>query len=92
VSEGLMLLGDCQRAQGQTEPALDSYLAVVTMFDFNPDRVIEARYKAGQAFEELKNRKRAKGTYEELLTDAPRIAFAPDVQKRLAELTKEHPE
>jgi TolA-binding protein len=92
VSEGLMLLGDCQRAQGQTEPALDSYLAVVTMFDFNPDRVVEARYKAGQAFEELKNWKRAKDTYEELLADAPRVAFASGVQKRLAGLTKEHPE
>jgi len=92
VSEGLMLLGDCQRAQGQTELALDSYLAVMTMFDFNPDRATEARYKAGQTFEELKNWKRAKDTYEELLADAPRIAFASDVQKRLAELTKEHPE
>jgi TolA-binding protein len=92
VSEALVLLGDCERAQGQTEPALNSYLAVVTMFDFNPDRVTEARYKAGQAFEELKNWKRAKGTYEELLADAPRVAFASDVQKRLTELTKEHPE
>jgi TolA-binding protein len=92
VSGGLLLLGDSQRAQGQTEPALDSYLAVVTMFDVNPDRVTEARYKAGQTFEELKNWKRAKDTYKELLAGAPRVAFASDVQKRLTELAKEHPE
>jgi tetratricopeptide (TPR) repeat protein len=92
VSEGLALLGDCQRAQNQPGQALDSYLAVVTMFDFNPDRAAEARYKAGQTFEELKNWKRAKGTYEDLLKETPGVAFAPEAQKRLAALTKDHPE
>jgi outer membrane protein assembly factor BamD (BamD/ComL family) len=92
VSEGLALQGDCQRAQNQPAQALDSYLAVVTMFDVNADRAAEARYKAGQTFEELKNWNRAKDTYGDLLKETPGVAFAPEAQKRLAALTKDHPE
>jgi TolA-binding protein len=92
VAEALVLLGDCQLATGKTDDALDNYLKVVTLFDLDPDRAAEAKYKAAKVFERNGNWKRAKQAYDELLQDAPAITYADDVKKRLADLTRVHPE
>ena len=52
----------------------------------------QVKAKAAEVFEQLGNWKRAKGSYEELLKDAPTFAYAADAQQRLAALTKAHPE
>ena len=92
VSEALLLLGDCQQATHASESALDNYLRVVTLFGLDPDRAAEAKYKAAKIFEQIGNWKRAKDNYEDLLKDAPNVAFAGDAKQRVAELTKAHPE
>jgi tetratricopeptide (TPR) repeat protein len=92
AAEAYTLLGDCQAAMNKPEDALDNYLKVVTLFNMDPDRAAEAKYKAATVFEQLGNWKRAKGSYEEVLRDSPSFAFAADAQQRLAALTKAHPE
>jgi TolA-binding protein len=92
VAEAFTLMGDCRMATGKPEAALDSYLKVVALFNTDVDRATEAKYKAAEVFEQLGNWKRAKGSYEELLKDAPTFAYAADAQQRLATLTKAHPE
>lgn len=92
VAEAFVLLGDAQSATGKTEDALDSYLTVVTVYDFDAERAAEAKYKAGKTFEQLGNWKRAKDSYEDLLKDAPSFAQAGDARQRLATITKAHPE
>jgi TolA-binding protein len=92
AAEACISLGDCQVAMNKPEDALDSYLKVVTLFNMNPDRAAEAKYKAATVFEQLGNWKRAKGSYQEVLRDSPSFAFAADAQQRLAALTKAHPE
>lgn len=88
IAEGLILLGDCLAAAGNTEEALDNYLKVVTLFDVNDDRTAEAKYKAGKLLELKKNWRRARQIYTDLLRDYPTLAFADDLKKRLAA----HPE
>jgi tetratricopeptide (TPR) repeat protein len=88
VAEGLILLGDCQAAAGNTDDALDSYLKVVTLFDVSDDRTAEAKYKAGKLLEQKKNWRRAKQIYTDLLRDYPTLGFVEDVKQRLAA----HPE
>ncbi len=90
--EALVALGDCQRALNKPEDALDSYLTVVTLFDASAAKTAEARYKAGQVFEELGNWRRARTTYQDLLTESPAAEPVADVKKRLAALTAAHPE
>jgi len=92
AAEACTLLGDCQAALNKPQEALDDYLKVVTLFNLDPDRVAEAKYKAGTVFEQLGNWKRAMGSYQEVLRDSPSFAFAADAQQRLAALTKAHPE
>jgi tetratricopeptide (TPR) repeat protein len=92
LASALILRGDCQRAAGTLDDALDSYLMVVTLFNDEPSRVAEAKYKAAQVFEQRGNWKRAKGSYEELVKEAGDLEFAADAQKRLAALKKDHPE
>jgi tetratricopeptide (TPR) repeat protein len=84
AAEALILLGDCNVAAGKLDDALDNYLMVVTLFDVSDDRTAEAKYKAGKIFEEKKNWRRAKQTYEEILRDYPAMVFTEDVKKRLA--------
>lgn len=83
ATDALLLLGDCQRALNKPEDALDSYLAVVALYDVDPGKTAWARYKAGQTFEQLGNWKRAKGLFEELLAESPTFAQADDVKARL---------
>lgn len=92
LAAALVLRGDCQRALGALDDALDSYLMVVTLFDIDDTLTGSAKYKAAQVFEQMGNWKRAKGSYAELLKDAPGADFAADAQKRLAALTAAHPE
>jgi TolA-binding protein len=92
LAAALVLRGDCQRAAGASEDALDSYLMVVTLFNDDPSRAAEAKYKAAQVFEQLGNWKRAKGGYEELVKEATDPGFTADARKRLAALTAAHPE
>jgi TolA-binding protein len=92
LAAALVLRGDCQRANGALEDALDSYLMVVALFNSDATRAAEAKYKAAQVFEQLGNWKRAKGSYEELVKEAAGLEFSTDAQKRLAALKKDHPE
>ena len=92
VADGLVLLGDCLVAAGKLDEALDDYLKVVTLFDVDPDQTIEAKYKAAKLFEQGGKWRRAKQTYDELLKENPNAVVAEDAKKRLADLTKAHPE
>ncbi len=92
VAEGLILLGDCQRAAGKLDDALDSYLNVVALFDLEPNFAAEAKYKAARIFEEKKNWRRARGFYRELGESAPQADIVADAKKRFAALTEAHPE
>lgn len=84
VAEGLILLGDCQAATGMLEDALDSYLTVVALYDVDPNRAAEARFKAGKIFEQRNNWRRAKQNYEDVLRDNPNVPYAEEIKKRLA--------
>jgi len=92
VAEGFVLQGDCLAAAGKLDDALDSYLKVVALFDVDADRTAEAKYKAAKLFEQRGNWRRAKQSYDELLKESPNLAFADDAKKRLADLSKAHPE
>jgi TolA-binding protein len=92
VAEALVLLGDCQRAAGLLNDALDNFLMVLTLFNTDDERTTEAKYKAAQTFEQLGNWKRARGAYQELLAESPASTFASDARSRLAALAKDHPE
>ena len=92
VADGLVLMGDCRVAAGKRDEALDDYLKVIALFDVDPDRTIEAKYKAAKLLEQGSKWRRAKQNYDEILKESPNVAFADDVKKRLAELTKIHPE
>ena len=92
AAEAYIVLGDCQRGLNKPDDALDSYLTVVALFDVDPQRTAEARYKAGQVFEETGNWKRAKSEYADLLQQTPGATFAADAKTRLAALTAAHPE
>lgn len=92
VAEAYVSLGDCQLAANAPDNALETYLKVVTLFDLDQDRAAEAKYKAGKVFEQLKNWKRAKGTFAEVVKDFGNSRFAADAQQRLTALAAAHPE
>ena len=92
VAEGLVLQGDCLATAGKLDEALDSYLKVVTLFDVDADRVAEAKFKAAKLFEQRSNWRRAKQSYDELVKENPNLSVAAEAKKRLADLTKTHPE
>ena len=92
LSQALVLQGDCLLADNKKEPALDSFLRVVTLYDIDPSYNREALYKAGKIFEGLGNWQRARDCYRDLLADAPTVAFADDAKKRLDAITQAHPE
>lgn len=87
LSEALLLLGDAERALGQSEDALDRYLAVVALFDVDSAMTAEAKFKAAQVFEELKKWDRAKTSYEELAGSV----YADEARQRLVALQKAQP-
>ncbi len=87
LSDALVLLGDCQHAQGKADEALDSYLAVVALFDVDPDLTADAKYKSARIFEEQAKPDRARETYQELLNSAR----AAEAKQRLAALEKARP-
>jgi tetratricopeptide (TPR) repeat protein len=90
IAEAYVLLGDCLLATN-AEDALDNYLKVVTLFDLDTDRATEAQYKAGKAFEQLKNWKRAKDLYGDAVKGDPKSLFTTEAKSRLEALNKEHP-
>ncbi len=92
VAESLLLLGDCQRATGKPDAALDSYLTIVTLFDVEPAITYQARQRAAEIFEMQKRWPRAKQMYQELLAAAPPANVADDAKKKLAALNEAHPE
>lgn len=92
AAEALLALGDCQRAEGRLESALDSYLTVVTLFDVEPLFTVQAQYRAAEVFEAQKKWKRAKDSYVEVLARRPPEPIATEVQQKLAALTAAHPE
>ena len=92
MADGLVLMGDCLVASGKFDDALDDYLKVIALYDVDPDRTVDAKYKAAKLFEQRGTWRRAKQSYEELLKENPTAAFAEDVKKRLADLTKAHHE
>ena len=92
VADGLILLGDCLVVAGKSDEALDAYLKVVTLFDVDSDRTLEAKYKAAKLFEVGGKWRRAKQSYDEVLKENPAAIFAEDAKRRLAELSKNHPD
>jgi tetratricopeptide (TPR) repeat protein len=92
VAEALVLRGDCLAATTKRDAALDDYLKVVTLFDYDADRAAEAKYKAARLFEDLGNWKRARDSYDEMLKEGPPVALADEIKRRLADITKAHPE
>jgi len=92
VSEALVLMGDCLAAKGQLNEAMDNYLKVVTLYDYDDARKAEALFKAAQTLEKLGNWRRAKDCYSDLLADAPDSPYAAEAKKQLDAITKAHPE
>ena len=92
VASCLVLQGDCLVAAGRHDDALDSYLKVVALFDADEDQTTTAKYKAGKLFEQRGNWRRAKQSYDELVKDNQNSVIVDDAKKRLADLTKAHPE
>jgi len=90
IAEAYVMLGDCLITTN-AEDALDNYLKVVTLFDLDTDRATEAQCKAGKAFEQLKNWKRAKNLYEDAAKGDPKSPFTAEAKSRLEVVTKEHP-
>jgi tetratricopeptide (TPR) repeat protein len=76
--------GDVFAAQRKWSEALTSYLTVTVLCYHDRVLLTEARYKAGQMFEQLSEWARAADVYSELLKDAPpQTPFLADVKKRL---------
>jgi TolA-binding protein len=92
VAEGLVLLGDCEASLGKRDNALDDYLRVIALFDVDPERTAEAKFKSAKLLEQLKNWHHAKQNYEDVVKEAPDSSFAADAKTQLAELTRAHPE
>jgi len=92
VAEALVLLGDCLLAKDKTYEALDCYMKVVTLYDFDDDRATEAHFKAAGVLEKTGNWKRAKEEYEDLVKESPDSPRAAEARKRIAEITKAHKE
>jgi len=88
VAEALVLLGDCLLTQNKLFEAMDAYLKVVTLYDFDDARAAEARFKTAKVLEQTGNAKRAKEEYEDLLKEAPDSPYTADAKKRIEELSK----
>jgi len=92
VAEALVLLGDCLLVKEKTYEALDCYLKVVTLYDYDDAREIEARFKTGKVLEQTGNWKRAREEYEDLIKAAPDSPYVAEAKKRVAEIAKAHKE
>lgn len=92
VAEALVIQGDCLLAMDKPYEALDSYLLVVTLYDYDDARAVEARFKAAKVLEQTGNWKRAKEEYEDLLKESPDSPYASEAKKRIAEITKANPQ
>jgi tetratricopeptide (TPR) repeat protein len=76
--------GDCLAAKQRWREALTSYLTVTVLCYHDKSLLAEARYKAGQMFEQISEWARVADVYSELLRDAPpQTPFLDDVKKRL---------
>ena len=91
IAEALIVQGDCQRASNKLEDALDSYLLAVTVFNIDGDRSAQAKFNAGQVFEQMGKWDRARGSYEELQAEAQGSDVAATAKRRLEDLNKAHP-
>ncbi len=92
VADALVLLGDCLQAKGKPYPALDSYLKVVTLYDYDDMREAEARFKAAQIIEQQGNWKRAKESYDELVKVIPDSQYVVEARQRSKSIAEAHPE
>lgn len=92
VADALVLLGDCLLANGKPNQALDSYLKVVTLYDYDDVREAEARFKAAQVLEQQGNWKRAKASYDNLVKAIPDSRYVADAKRRSQAIAEAHPE
>jgi tetratricopeptide (TPR) repeat protein len=92
VAEALVLLGDCLLVKEKPYEAMDCYLKVVTLYDYDDAREAEARFKTAQVLEQTGNWKRAKEEYEDLLKQSPDSAYVNSAKKRIEEINKAHKE
>ena len=92
VAEALVLLGDCQVATDKPYEALDNYLRVVTLYDYDDMREAEARFKAAQLLEKFGNWKRAKQSYEDLLKEIPDSPYTAAAKEQIEAISKAHKE
>ncbi len=92
MAEALVLMGDCLLAKEKPYEALDCYLKVVTLYDYDDAREAEARFKAGKVLEQTGNWKRAREEYEDLLKETPDSRYVADAKNRIAEINKAHKE
>jgi tetratricopeptide (TPR) repeat protein len=92
IAEAYLVLGDSQIGGNEKEAALDSYLRVVTLFDFDAVRAGQAHFKAARLYDDADNWKRAQTGYREALERAPSASWAEEAKTRLAAIGKAHPE
>jgi TolA-binding protein len=92
VAEALVLKGDCLLAAGKAYPALDSYLKVVTLYNYDDLREAEARFKAAKILEQEKNWKRARESYDDLVKAMPDSRYVAEAKQRSKAIAEAHPE
>lgn len=92
MADALLILGDCLQANGKLYPALDSYLKVVTLYDYDEAMEAEARIKAAQILEQQGNWKRARESYDELIKAIPDSRYVAEAQRRSKAIVEAHPE
>lgn len=92
VAEALVLMGDVLLGKDKPYEAIDSYLKVVTLYDYDDVREAEARFKTAQVLEKVGNWKRAKECYSDLLSEAPDSVYVGRAKQQIEAITKAHPE
>ena len=92
VAEALVLKGDCLLVKEKPYEALDCYLKVVTLYDYDDVREAEARFKTAQVLEKTGNWKRAKEEYEDLLKEVSDSPYTAAAKKQIAAINQAHAE
>jgi tetratricopeptide (TPR) repeat protein len=92
VAQALVLMGDCLLLKDKQYEALDCYLKVVTLYDYDDAREGEARFKVGQVLEKTGNWKRARESYEDLLKATPGSSYVDAAKKQIEAINQAHKE
>ena len=92
VAQALVLMGDCLLLKDKQYEALDCYLKVLTLYDYDDAREGEARFKAGQVLEKTGNWKRARESYEDLLKETPGSSYVAAAKKQIETINQAHKE